>query len=260
MVADILNPVALMTVFLSAIAMISKCLKCSNDFRHPPSRIRKYCSKICYSKADRSRAVRFECLHCGIEFKRPLYYVGIFVSKYCSRICRVKANRVPKNEQQIMNIMMKSYEKFVIRNEDGCWDWSGSKNKYGYGRVASGRSKDIGIHRAAWIIHNGEIPNGLWVLHHCDNRLCSRLDHLYLGNAQQNSLDAKNRNRFNPQRGEMSPNSKLTEEMVRKIRCMIHKKITLRLIAKEFDIAEGIISKINTGKTWNHVKSCDCGE
>lgn len=72
-----------------------------------------------------------------------------------------------------------------------CWRWLGAKNSLGYGLLGKGRREELLVkaHRASWEIHKGPIPNGMWVLHACDNPECCRIEHLFLGNAQDNVSD-----------------------------------------------------------------------
>lgn len=74
-----------------------------------------------------------------------------------------------------------------VRFGNGCWNWTGATSK-GYGDFRwNGASK---AHRVAWVIHSGmPVPEGLWVLHHCDNPKCVRPSHLYLGNVLDNTRD-----------------------------------------------------------------------
>ena len=70
----------------------------------------------------------------------------------------------------------------VRKSASGCWEWTGSLSGKGYGEI----SNDGGIgktktHRAAWELTYGPIPDGLCVLHRCDNPLCCRPDHLSAG-------------------------------------------------------------------------------
>lgn len=88
----------------------------------------------------------------------------------------------------------------VIKNEDGCYGWSAQVDSDGYGRIAVGRRRDgnktkRGAHQISWEIHNGPIPDGMWVLHHCDNPPCTRIDHLYLGTVVENNRDRRDRKR-----------------------------------------------------------------
>ena len=79
-----------------------------------------------------------------------------------------------------------------VEKTDGCWLWTGAiSGGTGYGGFAWELKPHLqtGAHRASWLLHNGEIPEGLWVLHHCDNRRCVRPDHLFLGTAKDNHTD-----------------------------------------------------------------------
>lgn len=56
---------------------------------------------------------------------------------------------------------------------------------------------NVSLHRVAYEVYVGPIPEGLWVLHSCDNPRCHRPKHLFLGTRRDNILDmiAKGRNR-----------------------------------------------------------------
>lgn len=79
-----------------------------------------------------------------------------------------------------------------------CWEWRGTRNNNGYGlfQIGLGGSKRcVAAHRMAWILTNGPIPDGLHVLHHCDNPPCCNPWHLFLGDHAANMADKKAKGR-----------------------------------------------------------------
>lgn len=82
--------------------------------------------------------------------------------------------------------------------DDGCIEAVGSTTEKGYKLKSiyiGGRSFNLRQHRMAWELKHGPIPEGLMVLHHCDNPCCVNLEHLYLGSHEDNMRDRKSRNR-----------------------------------------------------------------
>ncbi len=78
---------------------------------------------------------------------------------------------------------------------EGCWLWSGPLNTWGYGAFYS-NGRTLSAHRAAWETANGPVPDGLFVLHHCDRRMCCNPAHLYLGTQADNMRDKVVRGRY----------------------------------------------------------------
>ena len=142
-------------------------------------------------------------------------------------------------------------------NPLGCWIWHGARSKSGYGNI--GRcGKTMAAHRVAYRIWNGDIPDGMCVIHVCDDRACCNPAHLYLGTQKENIRDmfARGRNaKFfsNIPFGERVGGSKLTEWDVRFIRHWIANGFQGEVVAAEFGVTGANVSQIYKLKTWRHV-------
>ena len=82
--------------------------------------------------------------------------------------------------------------------DSGCWEWQGGKSSNGYGLFyAQGKyGKHTGAHRYSYETFIGTIPEGLLVLHKCDNPGCVNPDHLYLGSQSDNIISASQKGRL----------------------------------------------------------------
>jgi hypothetical protein len=82
---------------------------------------------------------------------------------------------------------------------NGCIHHLNKKNQHGYPqihlRMSGGLNLHASAHRISWMIVHGSVPDGLFVLHKCDNRLCCNTDHLFLGTHQDNMDDMKRKGR-----------------------------------------------------------------
>lgn len=79
--------------------------------------------------------------------------------------------------------------------ETGCLEWQGATYPNGYGAIKVD-GKVMGTHRLSYTLTKGEIPEGLFVCHTCDNRLCIEPSHLWAGTARENVLDMHEKGRY----------------------------------------------------------------
>lgn len=139
-----------------------------------------------------------------------------------------------------------------------CWVWTGATNPKGYGRFQWNKRQSQAP-RVAWEIAYGPVPDGLWVLHRCDNPACCRPNHLFLGTAAENSADmmAKGRRRGStprPRPGELNHQAKLTEPQVIRIRRDRAGGRLLREVASEHGVSVSLVSMIVRGERWGHLQ------
>lgn len=157
---------------------------------------------------------------------------------------------------------LEAFNKRWKEAENGCWLWTGAVFNHGYGCFNSkfgGKRWVTTASRASYILHKGEIAEGLVVCHTCDNPLCVNPDHLFLGTDKDNVQDAIQKGRFqntgNPcyQRGSDRTRAILTEDAVRAMRARRKAGERVTEIAKAYGIEEGTARAAINRHTWKHV-------
>lgn len=131
----------------------------------------------------------------------------------------------------------------------GCWEWDGILADNGYGRITVGH-KHLKAHRYSYELFIGPIPEGLWVLHDCDNRRCVNPEHLYAGTPKENARDMHSRGRAWVRSGAESPAAKLTQKDVDDIRKRLTNGETTRMLGEEYGVHSSTISRLNTRRRW----------
>lgn len=148
-------------------------------------------------------------------------------------------------------------ERFWLRVDrrgggDACWPWTqGTRN--GYGRFYVGNKKYLEAHRVAYALMNGPIPEGVDVLHSCDNPPCCNPAHLSLGTHTDNMRDMESKGRSNHPRGESHTEAKLTADQVRAIRYLHSTGLRLTTIAAQFGVTPTHAGNVAHRKNWRHL-------
>lgn len=146
------------------------------------------------------------------------------------------------------------WRKVDKKSPEECWQWIGGKAPNGYGRIQRGGKKSpyLGAHRVSYEMHFGPIPDGMVVMHKCDNPSCVNPQHLSVGTFKDNTADmiSKGRKINRPVRGERCGNAVLTAEKVRFIR---RSSLTNAELSRLFGTAPNTIRSVRTGKNWSHI-------
>lgn len=149
------------------------------------------------------------------------------------------------------------WNKVEKSSPNGCWEWRANKNNKGYGLFRPGGTAPKRLaHRLAFEDASGRpIPDGLHILHSCDNPACVNPAHLRAGTRSENMQDMDKRGRRVPNglRGETVATSKLKNEQVIALRRDYVAGVALDVIADRYGISEFSIADFINGRSWKHL-------
>lgn len=144
----------------------------------------------------------------------------------------------PSRLQPTMDKLMRRLE---VGDENECWEWQGSRNSKGYGKITADEIGEQIAHRVAYRLFVGEIPDNLFVCHHCDNPPCCNPKHLFLGTVQDNTQDMVEKRR---------QRRKLTDDDIKIIR---DKNYSLKELQDRFQISASMIGLIRRKQSYRYI-------
>lgn len=152
------------------------------------------------------------------------------------------------------------WSKVAIKSSDQCWNWKAGKDKKGYGIFWNSGNK-VRAHRFAFeVAQIGFIPEGMNILHKCDNPSCCNPRHLYAGTQFDNVRDMDTRGRRKSNQNTTAIAFSHADFyageiwLIRKLRIPVkgyikRHKYSQKTVAKIFRTSQATISKI-----WNSDK------
>ncbi len=148
------------------------------------------------------------------------------------------------------------------RKASECWEWKGSRDVKGYGRIKF-KGKAHKAHRLSYEINVGTIPEGSLICHRCDNKLCVNPRHLYPGTSQDNTNDCAALGRIysgenhwshlQPERvlrRERHGRARLTTEIAAEIRKSFAGGINRNQLAAKYGVNWSTINRVVRGEAW----------
>lgn len=217
---------------------IKSCPICDTHFK--PHGNKRYCSRKCSRRNDAlygGSYVDALCEACSSPFRAQRANVERGGGRFCSRDCYTGTP-----ESRFWSHVKKS---------EGCWIWTAGTNRGGYGKFSVHHEDGTTAHRFSWELHNGSIPDGLMVLHSCDNPPCVRPDHLFIGTHMDNCEDAVKKGRTLS--GERNPSAILTVEQVLAIRLENPGGKRLEEIGADYGVAISTVYAAKRRLTWKNL-------
>lgn len=140
---------------------------------------------------------------------------------------------------------------YRVDRKSGCWVWVKSKDTYGYGQMwGRALAPFRQAHKWGYFLHIGPIPEGMHVLHRCDNPSCVNPDHLFIGTAKDNMHDMVAKRRHHLQNGvpeDATRRAKLTKEQVLEIRS---DERPWPEVAATYAVSRNTVRNIKMGYRW----------
>ena len=146
----------------------------------------------------------------------------------------------------------KQIEYYIDSN--GCHICISHRKENGY-PIYAVKGKNSSLSRFMYIKHKGPVGEGLCIRHTCDNKSCINPDHLLTGTLQQNNQDMKDRNRYNPCKGEKNAGAKIKDIDVINMRKEYKEGVKQKVLANKYQLHICTIRNIVNRKSWKHIEA-----
>lgn len=154
-----------------------------------------------------------------------------------------------------VDVSLRFWDKVSFaRGAEGCWHWEAGKTPLGYGMVSvDGVCRKA--HRVAWKLAYGEDPGAMCVCHSCDNPMCVRPSHLFLGTKADNSRDMEAKGRSYKGGAKCPPRGpRLTPDIVRELRTRhAFGGFNKKQAARDLGVTYSTVLDAVSGRTWGHL-------
>jgi len=134
--------------------------------------------------------------------------------------------------------------RYTVDDNTGCWIWRGPLDNDGYGQITI-RGVGYRPHRVSYMMYNGDITSGLYVLHKCDRPSCVNPSHLFLGTQAENVLDCMKKGRRSV--GFYHYRSKLDGNSINILVDLLKRGYHYTYIAKKLNMSSSSIKHIAAG-------------
>jgi hypothetical protein len=199
-----------------------------------------------YAKQPPTRQMKHN-QHCAVtDCGRP-FYAKTYCRKHWERNYR---NGAPITVVLPADTPIPERLEFHSERRGECLEYTGHLDRYGYGQITI-NGKGQAVHRVAYEVAHGPIPEDMMVRHKCDNPPCIDSGHLELGTNQDNSDDKVSRGRslF----GSRNPDAKLVESQVAEILVALASGETQKHLASVYGVGQSTIGRIHRRENWKHV-------
>lgn len=124
-------------------------------------------------------------LYEGIDYQnKEQEYINNIIASKVYNTCKYLSIPILSLEDQT-----RFWNKISIKDINDCWEWNGKKRKDGYGAFDKNKIS-YSAHRIAYYLTYNIDPNGMCIMHRCNNKRCCNPFHLDIGTHAENTRNA----------------------------------------------------------------------